>query len=292
MTVLLKEGAWSFVMMRNKFRGHVLLGLICVAFFHSATEAAAQTSDEITVSYSLADTRLTLHEPVILNFTVKNTSQQTVTLELGQDRKEAFLFTVTTPDGRRVQLPPFRKEGISRIGTIKLAAQQTHTQHLLLDEWYNFDAPGAYDVAVRLVNPFRTEIGTTLPEPAEFRVKLEIGATDIDRLRQLAEKLAARASDKSSYEKAADAALTLGYITDTVAVPYLEQVLAANTMVRPIIIHGLELNASREAVTVLASLLDDPDPEVGQLSRSALAGIGRKSRDAEIREQIKRALAK
>ena len=257
-----------------------------------AKEGTVQMSDEVTVSYSLADTHLSLHEPVILNLAVKNGSQQPVTLDLGQDRKEAFSITVTRPDGQRVQLPPLQREGISLIGTISLAAQQTYTQHLLLDEWYKFDAPGTYEVGVRLANPVRSQSGAMVQEPSEFSVKLEIGARDVERLKQRAESLAARASNKASYEEAAEAALTLGHITDPVAVPYLEQVLTANTMVRPIVIKGLERNASSEAVRVLASMLDDPAPEVVQMSRSALANIGRKSPDPEVREQIKRALSK
>lgn len=186
-----------------------------------------QTSDQVTVSYSLADTRLSLHEPVILNFAVTNGSHEPVTLELGQDRKEAFSITVTRPDARRVQLPQLHKEGISRVGTISLAPQQTYTQRLLLDEWYTFNAPGAYEISVRLTNPVRNQSGATLQDSPEFRVKLEIGARNADHLRELAESLADRASNKASYEEAAEAALILGYITDPVAVPYLEQVLAA-----------------------------------------------------------------
>jgi|GEM_PF-1241846 len=257
-----------------------------------AKQGAAQMSDQVTVSYSPADASLSLHEPVVLNFAVSNGSQQPVSLDLGQDRKEAFSITVKGPDGRRVQLPPLRREGISLVGTIPLAAQQTYTQRLLLNEWYEFAAPGPYEVVIRLDNPVRGPGGVTVHEPTESRIELKIGPRDADRLRQRAEALAARASNKASYEEAAEAALTLGHINDPVAVPYLEQVLAANTMVRPIVFRGLERVATGEAVRVLASALDDPDSEVSQLARSALSTIERTGKDPRAKESAKRALSK
>jgi hypothetical protein len=250
---------------------------------------STQTNSEIGMSLAAVEEKLTLHEPIVLAFAVKNNSAQPVSLDLGQDRKEAFSITVVEPNGNRINLPQLRREGLSRIGKITIAPQQTYTQNLLLNEWHEFSAPGAYDVNVRLGNPGATQNGLK-PQETNLHVRLEIGARDPEKLKQSAASLADRASNNSNYEEAAFAALTLGYMNDPVAVPYLAKILTANTMVTPLVITGLERIGGREAAQVLLTALNVQRGETGQLIRTALSNIERNTSDPELKGKIRNAL--
>jgi curli biogenesis system outer membrane secretion channel CsgG len=229
---------------------------------------------KVVVSYSLAKSQLTLHEPVILNFTVENRPAQPIKLDLGQDRKGGFSFTIKRPDGSDVQLPQFRKEGIARIGKLSLEKGQTYTQKLLLNEWFDFAAPGKYEIAVRLTNPIQTQEGMNVTEATEFRAAMQIEPRDAKQLKQVCAGLVNQINNSTSYEEAAEAALTLSYIKDSVAVPYLKEALVSGHMVEPIAVAGLERIGGNEAVEALTSALKTQRQDtVDELIRPALIRI-------------------
>ena len=106
----------------------------------------------IRFSYVLPQT-LTLHEPVCLVSTISNETSDTAQIDLGQDRKGAYVLAVTQPSGVKIDLPPHSHEGISRLSTLVLEPGQFYTQTLVLNEWYAFGTPGRYHVQVRLIHP-------------------------------------------------------------------------------------------------------------------------------------------
>jgi hypothetical protein len=254
-----------------------------------AKEGAAQMSDEVNVSFSLAETRFSLHEPIILDFAVRNGSPRPVKLGLGQDRKEAFRFAITRPGGRRVELPPLTRDGISEVGDVQVAPQQTYAQRLLLNEWFDFDTPGQYVIEARLADPARAN-GAAAPAEKGFRATVEVGPRDAERLRQVSAALAEKVTEADSYAEAAEAALVLSHIRDTAAVPSLEKALTAKLGVEPIVIEGLERVGDGEAVKVLISALSSPTGETSLLARSALSRIEQTTPDPTLRERIHRAL--
>lgn len=254
-----------------------------------AKEGAAQMSDEVTVSYSLAETRFSLNEPLILDFAVRNGSGQPVKLVLGQDRKEAFRFAITRPDGKRIELPPLTREGFSVVGEVQIAPQQTYTQRLLLNEWFDFSSPGQYVIEARLGDPVRANEAVAAVDKG-FRTTVEIGPRDAERLRQLSATLARQVAAAASYEEAAEAAHLLSHIKDAGAVPSLEKVLHTGRGVEPIAIAGLERIGGGEAVQVLISALSSPEGETGMLARSALGRIEQATSDPALKERIHRAL--
>src|SRR6266849_3631434 len=75
-------------------------------------QVQGSSKSDINVSYSFP-TQLTVRAPVVVTFRINNKSTQVVSLDLGQDRKGGFLFTVTHPDGTILKLPEYKHEGIS-----------------------------------------------------------------------------------------------------------------------------------------------------------------------------------
>jgi len=238
-------------------------------------EDGATQMTEVDVSYSLAKSQITLHEPVILNFTVKNSLAQAVNLDLGADREQNFIFTIKQPDGTTIQLPQLRKEGASRIGRLTVDPRQTYTQEILLNEWYEFPIVGKYKLSARLAKPMQTSEGASI-EPTVFHSTLEVQPRNAERLEQIAAGLADQVTTASSYEEAARAALILSYINDPVAVPYMGEVLSSNHMVETIVIAGLERMGGEEAIQVLTEASSSQEWETAELARAALERIKKK----------------
>lgn len=255
-------------------------------------ESAAQMDNQVKVTYTPAAAELTIHEPVVLNFNLSNGLAVPITFDLGQDRKEAFSIAVTRPDGTRVETSRLAPGGLSRIGKLTINPHQTYAQRLLLNEWHEFDAPGTYQLEVRLTAPIRKSDGQEVSVDKGFKGTLNIAARNPVRLEKLSSALLERIKHANSYEAAVEGALELSYINDPVAVPYLEKALASAKGVAPTTISGLERMASGEAVRALASALKDTDPEVSQMARSALSTIERTVKDPRVKESARRALSK
>lgn len=99
-----------------------------------------ETAKDVRVSFSLIDSHLVLNQPILIKFAVQNGLGQTIKLDLGQNFKESFLFTVVYPDGKRIQLPQLkRREGISLKGDTTIESQKVYSQELLINEWVEFD---------------------------------------------------------------------------------------------------------------------------------------------------------
>src|SRR5258706_12800797 len=93
------------------------LAFLFALYVVSAGEVQVRASKaEVKPSYSLQQTQLSLHEPLVITFRINNESTEIVSLDLGQDRKGGFLFTVTSPDGTTLRVPQYSHEGISQYG--------------------------------------------------------------------------------------------------------------------------------------------------------------------------------
>lgn len=249
-------------------------------------------AEKVNVSYSLESDQLTLHEPVVLNFTVENGFTQPVKLDLGQDRKGGFLVTVTRPDGEEVQVPRFSREGVARLGNLSIEPGQTYSQRLLLNEWFNFSTPGRYGIEVRLADPVQTrERANVMVSASGTRTAVYILPRDEKKLERVAADLAKRVASASSYEEAAEATLALSYIKDPVAVPHLGKVISSGRMVESVAVGALAQLANEEAVQVLINASNSQDGETAVLAKAALGKIERRTSDLSLKEKIKQALS-
>lgn len=188
-----------------------------------------EQSAKVIVSFSLAQAHLSLHEPVFLNFTIENRTSDPVVVDLGANRKEAFLFTIVKPDGSKAELPLKTPEGSALVGKAWLHPGQKYSQSILLNEWSEFESLGQHEISVRLVEPHKRLVPLAKPDvydiydTPEFRTTLDIGPRDETRLNKICADLEIQAINADLTHEVSDAAKALSLINDPVAIPYLER---------------------------------------------------------------------
>ncbi len=278
-----------------------LLSLFLICKLLCPNEAAGQLSSQpvaqdVNVSFTLDSQQLSISEPVVGNLTIRNNSNRSFKIDLGKDREESFHFTVTRPDGMKMSVPPRRRGGLGRIGMVSVGPGQEYQQKLLLNEWVSFDMMGSYEIKIALAAPSLIEAGSRSGDdvPAEFSFQaiLYVSSRNPERLRETCELLTKQAESASSYEEASQAALTLSYVRDPIAVPYLDRVLHANPLVDVLAINGLEAIANKEAIEVIISALSIHDPpQTSKIASARLEIIAGRTTDQSIKNLIKQALS-
>jgi hypothetical protein len=239
----------------------------------------------VTVSYSYPQ-QLGSLQPVILTLNVKNESSEAIMLDLGQDRKGNFSFTLTTPIGTKLKLPQYSRDGISRVGTVSISSGRSYSQSLLLNEWYEFSEPGKYELEGHLTSPIVVGNGLGSERDPGFHAVIQIGPKDDLALEKTCATLANQIDESNSYEEAAAATLTLSYIKQPLAVPYLRRALLAHKLIEPLAIAGLERIGDETAVRVLFEGLRLEDPNTVVLCRSALQRLQNQTPDSNLRLEI------
>ena len=225
------------------------------------------------------------------NLTITNGRPDPIEVDLGKDRKENFKIAITPPKGEKVYLPQLRKSGFGRTGNVTIQGGQSYLQNIVLNEWYNFAETSVYGIDVELAKP-ATAAGNIVGGQQSFRTTLEIGPRDEEALARRCEALASGVEASSSHERSAENALTLSYVNDPVAVPYLARSLMANKLVEPIAIAGLERIATPGAVRALGPALNMSINHSFVLARSALARIQTRTADPEVKEEVARVMSR
>jgi hypothetical protein len=268
-------------------------GLLILSFFLASTPIVwctqASAPGMVTIEISPQPSRLTLHEPVVLTLEITNNRRDPIHIDLGRDRKENFKISITPPTGDTVQLPQLVKRGFSRVGDVEIGAGNKYSQSLVLNEWYNFNNPGLYEIKVELATPALAN-GVIVGGQEAFNTRIEIEPRNQEALVTRCEDLVAGIEASTSYERSAERALALSYINDPVAVPYLERALRANKLVEPIAIKGLESISTPEAVRALSSALKMNVNHASALARSALSRMESETGDPEVKQEIHRVI--
>jgi hypothetical protein len=259
----------------------------CCCYVGRAQDTHKKSLRGVSISYSCPQ-QLVLMQPVILTLNIENESPEKVELDLGQDRKGGFSFTVTTPSGTKLSLPEYSRDGISRVGKLSIRSGQSYSQNLLLNEWYTFSEPGKYQLEGHLNNP--VVVGNEAERDPGFHATVEMSPKDNLALEKTCAALAKQIDESNSYEEAAAATLTLSYIKEPLAVPYLRRALLSHKLVEPLAIAGLERIGDETAVQVLFEGLRLEDRDTVVLSRSALQGIQNRTPDRDLRQEIQRGL--
>jgi hypothetical protein len=272
----------------GKLACRTILGAILL--YVTSAQSLGYGPHTVNVSYALSNDSLTLHEPVTLKFSVANYLTEPIHLELGADRRQAFLFTIVRPDGITIHPPQHQPYGAYALGSIIVQPGQTYSQELILDMWYEFNAPGNYRIEGRLVNPILTESNNRVEADLQFQATLNIGPRDTSRLNQLCAELARRIGEGKGYEEAAEPALDLSYVRDPIAVPYLSEAIRGGNLVESILIPGLERIGNDDAVEALISTLDLPKPDIVTIAHGALEQIEHRTPDPALRRKIELAL--
>ena len=247
--------------------------------------------DEVTVTYSFASRKFTLHEPVVLQLKIMNATSQPIQLSLGKNYNENFIVSFIGPSGATVQPRQIREPGFGATGQVRIEPGETFKKNLLLNQWIEFDSPGKYEIEVRLAKAIENTQADPSVRMGSFHDTIEIAAEDSVRLNEVCAALASQVEMASSYQEAADAAQALSSVKDPIAIPYLERALFSKQLVEPIVIDSLERVGSDKAVQVLILALTRlPNDEI-VLVRNSLERVRDKTSDPATKQEIERALA-
>src|ERR1041384_1262029 len=251
----------------------------------------AVAQDGPMVTFDIDPASVTLHEPAYAVFAVRNTRTEPVQFDLGFDRKEAFRFAIVRPDGRRVAIPKKGSEGFGRVGKVSVRAGETYTQRLLLNEWYAFDSPGDYTIEISVDATFTTPSGRKLnPSGASVVRSLTVLPRNASVLERICRGLAEAARSGDSVEAQIEAARSLAYVQDPVAVPSPVQVLRTTRALQIYAVDGLARIGDQAAVDALISALSSNDAELKSAVTGGLKRIEAGTRDQAVRNRIQTAL--
>jgi hypothetical protein len=206
----------------SAYRRHWLAGLL--AAFPLACNAGIQVGAQSKVS-------VTLHEPVIAELVLWNSSPAAVEINVGQASEKSYRFTVTRPNGEQVvagkPLWAQGAEALTWMRTAKIEPAQSYARSLLLNEWFPFDGEGRYEVSVAVPG---------VDGVASFEI--DVLPRDENRLRGVCERLA---KDESEQRWAGDLspARVLSFVADDVAIPYLARIASTADLGSGVGVEGL-----------------------------------------------------
>ncbi len=223
-------------------------------------------------SYSV-DESLTLHEPVVVTFTVENNFWEPVVLDLGRDRAEHFRLAVKRGAvGPRQQTPSVG--GVAAPASVVLAPGERHVQSLILDDQLVFEQPGVVEVDIWLERPMRTQTGTTVAESAPTTLRFEIHPRNEATLRERCARLVALVTSTQDVGELHAAARELVSIRDPVAVACIGEALQATDRADFVLLQGLIDIGGQDAIAVLQDVAGGGPPERAILAKDALRRLG------------------
>jgi hypothetical protein len=231
----------------------------------------------VTILFTIAESKVSLHEPVYVQFSIHNGLDEDVRFDMGLDGKHNFEFSVKKPDGSLIRIPPLQypPEDVSSNPAERapLTPGRTFTKTMLLNEWYQFPAPGLYVVEAKLGGQVQTVSGTPIaPAPAQ-EIPIQVTARDPERLESVCEELRKGAMNVVNAREASKAVFALSYVDDPIAVPSLGRVLKESVPGQYDAIAGLTRIGNPEAVQILTSYAETADPEMKLQIANALSEI-------------------
>jgi hypothetical protein len=229
----------------------------------------------VTVSFTTPEPKVSLHEPVYIQFSIHDGLDEAVRFDMGLDGKHNFEFSVKKPDGSFIRVPPHPYPPYvlgNPTERAPLPPGKTFTKRILLNEWYQFPAPGRYVVEVKLGGQVETVSGTPIaPAPAP-EIPIQVTPCGPKRVKRVCENLRKAAMNVNAWE-ASKAAFALSHVDDPIAVPFLARVLKGSFAGQYDAISGLARIGNPEAVQVLTSYSMTADPELKLGIENALQEI-------------------
>lgn len=250
-------------------RSHVGLAAL-VAVVGDLGSASGQISARLEI---VGPTTVTLSRPVVAEFRVLNEATDQLVVDAGWDRKERFRLQLMSPDGAvttvRPEPPPLG--GISRGPTFRVESGSDYRDWIVLNRWLDFSEVGSYELTVRFDGTVQTASGNAVQMVREWRHTITVTPRDVAELAGVASELRDVAMS-STGEGQRRAVMSLAYLTDPVAIPYLRDVVIANHHIG-IAVAGIERIGGSAAAEVLTGLAANPDPEIAAFARAALRRI-------------------
>lgn len=245
----------------------------CVTALLTLVPPAGFAQGRVEVNFELPHSSVTANEPVYVRISVQNGLEEGIVFSSNLDSR--IELWVTEPGGSTVHVRPVAHGGLVQVSTVPIPPESSGAASALLNELYKFKKPGDYRLKVKLTASIRTDSRRLIESVSQDsqELRLSVLPRDPQRLEEVCKALAKAASGYSDYAALKEAATALSYVEDPVAVPYLQQVMAEHNFVSGIAVRGLVRIGSPEALKVLESNLDTPDPMLKMQIQGAIQEI-------------------
>ena len=257
----------------NMFRISRLMATVLVVLSWSASAQTAQSATANVDVIFTAPTALTLGEPVVLGFELRNRAGRRVSFDVGEDRITKFRFELTGPDARRQSIVPTAPDAYEILLDTEIPPGRSYRQSLLLNRWFDFSKPGRYAISAT----FNGAIGpgpSVVPGERTTQLVMDIQPRDEQRLRSVCADLD-RTANANSGHATKQAAEALSYIRDDIAVPFLISVVTKKSWIGDGI-RGLERVNTPAAIAALQRFAEDSHQETALFAEGALKRLGYK----------------
>ena len=266
-------------------------------FLSAATvSAAAQTAATGRMTLASEQPQSVLHEPVYLTLSLRNETPEVMTFDLGLNHEVALSLSVVTPGGETIRTP--KRLGNDDLGTdpgvsvgvpgkVSLPPGETYTQRVLVNKWYEFPAPGRYEIKIGIDAPLRTKSGQAVTPAGSGSTTLLLRQRDAAYLQRLTMMLAEVAVSGAGVEPRREAAIALSYVHDPVAIPSLVRVLQNGNLIAEYGIVGLlRVGGAEAADALIQSLGRTTDARLLALTKIALQRIEGEVTDKALKGRI------
>jgi len=267
------KGCWTYTITKTGGQNSILLPAdpkTCAPASSSSAEIKQSqfknNGADIGLSVAPPEAAIALNAPIPVDLSVSSLSAGVANIDLGLNGKANLELRISEPTGGIVTRT-LDLEGFGASGKHSLQPGATYAERLLLNEWYEFSQVGTYRIKLTLLND--DQLATGLPQPStEFSVK--INPHDSSGLAVICQELADQAINGETLEERMDAANTLSYIRDPLAVDSLVRVLWQGSLVSHYAVTGLARIANPQALSALEAAQDHPVDDVRAMIHSTL----------------------
>jgi hypothetical protein len=256
-----------------------------------SAESQQETRSKIDIHFRAQERNLTLHEPVVVFFEVNNRLSEPIDITVGSLSRQFFELTLRTPSGQVLHKDSFGGAADTvTVGTGKVTVEAggEYSEPLVVNRWFPFTTEGSYVLNAELTSNVETANGTFQAEPQS--IEFQIGQRNPAKLKDFCRRLAEAAEAASSVAAAKLPVLTLSYVNDPIAVPFLVQILSAHVLAYQDAVLGLERIGNNEAVEALLSMLNEKYGDVSFLAMQSLARLQEKISDPRLKQTVVRAV--
>jgi len=209
---------WSGCFTDHKGRGPSTLPAAAVVLCLIAwvTLAAAQAGP---IEYRL-DTGSMVGKPVSLEVKLTNEGTGVLAVDLGLSNRTYFTFDLMSPDGHRSSIRPKPGDGFQPGGRFRLAAGESQTVTVPLNDLLDLNRPGSYVLMLKYDGTV-TRQGEAVQVQRQTRWEFTLGKKDPEQLRRRCGELLQIIVSPARQPEHQSAVMALTAIRDVVAVPYL-----------------------------------------------------------------------
>jgi hypothetical protein len=251
------------------------VGIACACL---AIPSGATGQSPVEVGYKGPDGPV-LHEPIVVEFSIQNASQESIGVDLGDDSKANFVIEIRKPDGVLFQAPPLPEhDGLHRRGRIPIPSRGRYDQKMVLNEWYSFDQPGSYEVTIQLRTRIVTGSGRSIDTMTTGVLTFGVAPRNEQLLQQACQRLAEITLNAIDANESIDAAHALSYVDDPIGVEWMAWVLERTDRSDAAMIRGLTRIGDVAAHAVLARAAASGDPVRSAMARNELGRLASKRR--------------